>query len=202
MPTSSPWDRSGSPAPVCRRVVWGCTPSVRGCGGLPLCFWGQFELSLHSWRAPREHSWKNQPCAAGPPSHPCTAGEASLAQLKDHLGTSAAPGTAGTAMQGTAGQVTPAQLAHVGLPRTSLRSTPRPVGPEWGGRGLRAALAVFHSGGLIRVSTFTRGTAGPGLICMRGPGGRRGYAEGCNCLGCAQNISCASQIFTQGKTKS
>jgi len=186
-----------------------CSPSAWGCGAFPLHF---IRGSLSS------------PCTAGkaspaqlepPPALAQLEGDPQ-AQLGNHLCTSAAtstagmvtlaqqdgdPGTAGWVTQSPAGRVSPAHLAGVGLPMASPKSTSSPAGLERGGRGPWAALTVVPGGGLMGVPPLTWGTGGPGRICMRGRRGG-GAAEGCNCLGCAQNISCASQIFTQGKTKS
>lgn len=149
-----------------------------------------FRGSLKSY-----NSWKSQPCSAGAPFHPCTAGEAPQAQLKNLLCTSSAPGTAVKTTQSTAGRVLSAQLAHVGLPQEHIQSQGPRVGLLW------AELATFHCGGFLGISPFARGRSMAGLISMRRPG-VQSCAEGCNCLSCAQNISCASQVFTQGKTKS
>lgn len=163
-----------------------------GCGVMGL-FPNIFEGSLKS----SFNSWESQPCSAGAPLHLCTAGKAPQAQLKNHLCTFSAPGTAEKTTQGTAGWVISAQLALVGLPQEHIQSQEPGVGL------LRAVaeLAMFHCGGLVGISPFAHGRDTAGLISMWGPG-VQSCAEGCNCLSCAQNISCASQIFTQGKTKS
>lgn len=136
------------------------------------------------------NSWKSHPCSSGVPFHPGTAGEAPQAQLKNHLCTSSAPGTAAKTNQGTAERVISEQVALVGLPQEHIQSQ---------GLGVGLLRAVSRAG---HVSLWW--FKGNYSLCMgqwlgwaglRGPW-VQGCAERCNCLSCAQNISCASQIFT------
>lgn len=156
---SSPWDWGISPAPVCRKVVWGCTCSVWGCeatGLFPYVFGGSLSSPCYSW--------KSQPCSAGAPSRLCTAGEAPQAQLKNHLCTSSAPGTAVETTQGTAGSVISAQLAHMGLPQEHIQ----PQGPR-----VRLLRAVGRAG---RVSLWWFNESFS--LCMGQGHGWAGLCEG------------------------
>lgn len=167
-PASSP--QMGAAAPLLSAGEWSGTvhPLCRAMGRFPCIFGGSLSSPCTAGKAPHKHSWKSQPCTAGPPPTPAQLERHPQAQLKNHLCISAAPGTAGRANQGTAGRVTPATLAHVGLPRASPKSTSSPAGPERGGRGLRAALAVN-----VSFSLFT-GHEGARADLHEGAGGVAG----------------------------
>lgn len=161
---------------------------------------GRLEPSQHSWSTPRKHGW-------GAALH----GWSPIPSLNIWRGSPR--NTGGSPLNICGPQHSWEGTQHPaggGSPSTAGRS-PQLLWPTWGlEQGWGAEGCGQLGAGSVGLNPWEllparRAWGEPGLICIEGAGGRGGWQrsdKGCNCLGCAQNISCASQIFTQGKTKS